>query len=87
MVHKVETVTEIYNENNKKLKRFSFIDFIKSFFFKKDKGSHHFLISFRKHLLSEEHLFKSHINIVLFEKKYHVNNDETTNIFDCYNEL
>ena len=77
----------LYGENIKKAKRLTFIDFIKSLFFNRDKGSHHFLTLFRKHLLSEEHLLKSHINMVLFEKKYVINEDENTNIFECYNEL
>ena len=39
------------------------------------------------HLLSEEHLLKSHIKMVLFEKKYNLNNNETTNVSECFNEL
>jgi len=77
----------LYGENARKAKRLTFIDFIKSLFFNRDKGSHHFLTLFRKHLLSEEHLLKSHINMVLFEKKYNINDEENTNIFECYNEL
>ena len=77
----------LYGENVRKAKRLTFIDFIKSLFFNRDKGSHHFLTLFRKHLLSEEHLLKSHINMVLFEKKYNINDEENTNIFECYNEL
>jgi hypothetical protein len=77
----------LYGKNIKKAKRLTFIDFIKSLFFHRDKGSHHFLTLFRKHLLSEEHLLKSHINMVLFEKKYNINEEEKTNIFECYNEL
>ena len=68
-------------------KYFSFLDFIKSFFIKQDKGSHNFLTLFRKHLLSEEHLLKSHINIILLEKKYKICNEECTNIYECYNDL
>ena len=85
MIHKKKRISEIYKENN--IKRFSFIDFIKSLFFKKDKGSHHYLILFRKHLLSEEHLLKSHINFVLLEKQYDIKEDENTSIFDCFNKL
>ena len=77
----------LHGENVRKAKRLKFIDFIKSLFFNRDKGSHHFLTLFRKHLLSEEHLLKSHINMVLFEKKYNINDEENTNIFECYNEL
>ena len=74
-------------ENIKIPKHFAFIDFIKSFCFKKNKGSHNFLITFRKHLLSEEHLFKNHIKIVLLEKHQNCNLEEKTNIWESYNEL
>ena len=69
-------------------KHFAFIDFLKSFCFHKNKGSHNFLITFRKHLLSEEHLFKNHIKIVLLEKHHNSNKEEkNTNILESYNEL
>ena len=77
----------LYGKNIKKAKRLTFTDFLKSLYFHRDKGSHHFLTLFRKHLLSEEHLLKSHINMVLFEKKYNINDEESTNIYECYNEL
>jgi len=77
----------LYGKDFKKAKRLTFIDFLKSLYFHRDKGSHHFLTLFRKHLLSEEHLLKSHINMVLFEKKYNINDEESTNIYECYNEL
>ena len=87
IIHKKQSTSEICNENNKIKRYFSFLDFLKSFFFKQDKGSHHFLTLFREHLLSEEHLLKSHINIVLLEKKYKIFNEESTNIYECYKEL
>ena len=87
IVHKKLYSSEIYNENNKFRNYFSFLDFIKSFFIKQNKGSHNFLTLFRKHLLSEEHLLKSHINIILLEKKYKICNEECTNIYECYNDL
>ena len=74
-------------ENIKIPKHFAFIDFIKSFCFNKNKGSHNYLITFRKHLLSEEHLFKNHIKIVLLEKHQNSNLDKNTNILESYNEL
>jgi hypothetical protein len=66
---------------------FAFIDSVKSCCFKRNKGSHNFLITFRKHLLSEEHLFKNHIKIVLLEKYHNVNLNENTNILESFNEL
>ena len=74
-------------DNRKSVMRFAFIDSVKSCCFKKNKGSHNFLITFRKHLLSEEHLFKNHIKIVLLEKHHNLNLEENTNILESYNEL
>ena len=66
--------------------RLSILNFTKARFFKKYKQKYQYLTLFRKHLLSEEHLLKSHINMVLLEKKYNCNN-ETTDIYECYNKL
>ena len=74
-------------ESRKSLKRFAFKDSVKSCCFKRNRGSHNFLITFRKHLLSEEHLFKSHIKIVLLEKNHNLAMNENTNILESYNEL
>ena len=54
---------------SKKLKHItSIIDFTKSLVFKKEKTNYHYINLFRKHLLSEEHLLKSHITTVLMKK-------------------
>ena len=71
----------------KRKKSFSILLFTKSMFFKKEKQNNKYLTLFRKHLLSEEHLLKSHINYVLLEKKYNLNDNAITNIYECYNEL
>ena len=71
----------------KRKKSFSLLLFTKSMFFKKEKQNNKYLTLFRKHLLSEEHLLKSHINYVLLEKKYNLNDNAITNIYECYNEL
>ena len=65
----------------------SIIDLTKSLIFKKEKTNYYYIHLFRKHLLSEEHLLKSHITLVLLEKKYKISNDETTNFFECYDKL
>ena len=77
----------INNEGEKKEKSFSFIYHLKSLFNKKFKENYTYLNLFRKHLLSEEHLLKSHINQILLSKKYNVNEDEKINVFECFNEL
>ena len=55
--------------------------------FKKEKESHNFIRIFRKHLLSEEHLFKSHIKIIFLEKQHNFTGEEKTNALECFNEL
>ena len=65
----------------------SIIDLTKSLIFRKEKTNYYYIHLFRKHLLSEEHLLKSHITLVLLEKRYKISNDETTNFFECYYKL
>ena len=86
--HRTEQFKKIINkEKMKSLKKFSFYVFLKYLLFDK-KVSTSFLIKFRKHLLSEEHLFKSHIKTILLEKEFNShNNEESTNVFECFNEL
>ena len=55
--------------------------------FKKEKESYNFIRIFRKHLLSEEHLFKNHIKIIFLEKQHNFTGEEKTNALECYNEL
>ena len=74
-------------ESRKSLMHFAFIDSLKSCCFKRNRGSYNFLIAFRKHLLSEEHLFKNHIKIVLIEKYHNLDGNENTNILESYNNL
>ena len=71
----------------KALKYFSYIDYLKSLMFKKEKESHNFIRIFRIHLLSEEHLFKSHIKVLFLEKQHKFNGEENINALDCFNEL
>ena len=75
------------NEEINGAKTFSILAYTKSLIFRKSKRKYEYLTLFRMHLLSEEHLLKSHIKMVLFEKKYNLNNNETTNVSECYNEL
>jgi hypothetical protein len=74
-------------ENRQSVKKFAFTDSVKSCCFKRNKGSHNFLITFIMHLLSEEHLFKSHVKIILLEKQCKLNKNDNTNVFECFNEL
>ena len=70
----------------KSLKKLSFISYMKDLCFDKN-GSIGFVSKFRKHLLSEEHLFKNHIKTVLLEKQSNNKSADNTNIFECFNEL
>ena len=85
------SINNLDYDNAKPIKKLrhvsSIIDFTKSVIFKKEKTNYHYIHLFRKHLLSEEHLLKSHITIVLLEKKCKINDDETTNFFECYDKL
>ena len=71
----------------KSFKNITFFDFIKNLLFENKKGSDSFLIKFRKHLLSEEHLFKSHVKTVLLEKHLNYNENDITNANECFHEL
>ena len=86
--HKTIESNAISKEKMKSFKKLSFNVFLKYLCFK-EKGSIGFLIKFRKHLLSEEHLFKSHIKTILLEKEFSTNKNkgESTNVFECFNEL
>ena len=59
----------------------------KSAIFKKRKDYHNFITIFRKHLLSEEHLLKSHIKMIFLEKNSNFNGKENSNALECFNEL
>ena len=83
--HKIIDFKQINKEKMKSMKSLNFFIFLKSLCFDV-KGSTNFLIKFRKHLLSEEHLFKSHIKTILLEKEFN-KTAENTNVFECFNEL
>ena len=85
--HKKKKSIKITDLNLKAIKYFSYIDYLKSILFKKEKESSYFMRIFRKHLLSEEHLFKTHIKMIFLEKQHHFSGEEKTNALECYNEL
>ena len=64
----------------------SFFTFLRNLCFEKS-GSARFIIKFRKHLLSEEHLFKAHLKTILLEKEFNSKIKESVNIFECFSEL
>ena len=93
-IAKIEHIEHLEKKSNntldekiRKIKHFSFIHYIKSFVFKADKERRYFLSTFRKHLLSEEHLLKSHIKMIFLEKQHNIGGEENTNVLECFNEL
>ena len=87
IAHKKKNSILITDSKLKAIKYFSYIDYIKTLIFKKEKESYNFIRIFRKHLLSEEHFFKSHIKIIFLEKKHNFTGEERTNALECFNEL
>ncbi len=85
--HKKRKLKDSSDENLKEIIYFSFLDFLKSAIFKKRKDYHNFITIFRKHLLSEEHLLKSHIKMIFLEKNSNFNGKENSNALECFNEL
>ena len=84
--HKIIDFKQVNKDKMKSVKNLNFFIFLKSLCFD-IKGSTNFLTKFRKHLLSEEHLFKSHIKTILIEKEFNSKTAENTNVFECFNEL
>ena len=78
---------QISDTELKSIKYFSYIDFLKTLMFKKEKESYNFIRIFRKHLLSEEHLFKSHIKVIFLEKQHKFTDEEQIKPLECFNEL
>ena len=85
--HKKKKSVQITDSKLKAIKYFSYIDYIKALIFKKEKESYNFIRIFRKHLLSEEHFFKSHIKILFLEKQHNFTGEERISALECFNEL
>jgi hypothetical protein len=85
--HKQIQFEKILEKQKITFKNITFFDFIKNLLFENKNRNDSFLIKFRKHLLSEEHLFKSHVKTVLLEKHLNYNKNDTTNANECFHEL
>ena len=72
-------------------KKINYFDFIKSFLnvcSKKEENKSFDLINkFRIKLLSEEHFFRSFINLYLFEKIFQIDEQHKFEINELYNNL
>ena len=68
-------------------KKFSFFVCLKMICNKEIKNNMTILLNFRKKLLSEEHLFKSHLTSILFEKHNQIGSKKDISFAYFYNEL
>ena len=69
-------------------KFFSFTKYLySSFCYKKAKRYHYVLDNFRKKLLSEEHFFRTHNYLYLFEKYFDIQESQKIDIIELYKNL
>ena len=78
-------LSQLFTNRIKLKKKFSFLDYIKSICSSKINNIN-FLIKYRKCLLSEEHLLKSHINSIMLEKRLSIDKYQNINVVDSINE-
>ena len=78
-----------YVLNNVLERKTKFYEFLKFFFicYKKNDNKLEFLNSYRNKLLSEEHLYKVHINLYLLEKIFQIDEVYKFNPNELYNNL
>ena len=78
-----------YNLNNVIERKISSVEFLKFSLlcFKRNENKLNFLNNFRKKLLSEEHLYKVHINLYLLEKIFQIDEAYKINFNELYNNL
>ena len=82
-------IKQDYALNNILERKTKFSVFLKFFFicFKKNENKLDFLYNFRNKLLSEEHLYKVHINLYLLEKIFQIDEVYKLNPNELYNNL
>ena len=82
-------VKQDYVLNNVLERKTSYSEFLKFYFicFKKNENKLDFLKHFRNKLLSEEHLYKVHINLYLLEKIFQIDEVYKLNPNELYNNL
>ena len=85
LVNQTIKLSQYFNDNIKLNKKYSFYNFLKSIFSQKINNIN-FLIKYRKCLLSEEHVLKSHINNIILEKKLNVDKYQDISFIDSFNE-
>lgn len=80
-------LSQYLNNNIQLSKSYSFFGFLKSILNKKKNNNINFIIKYRKRLLSEEHVLKSHINNIILEKKLSVDKYQNININESFNDF
>jgi hypothetical protein len=81
-------IKQDYNLNSIMERKFTSFEFFKFFLcFKRKERKMDFLDNFRKKLLSEEHLYKVHINLYLLEKIFQIDETYKFNFNELYNNL
>ena len=71
------------------LKKIKHVDFFKSLFICNGKNENkiNLINSFRNRLLSEEHLYRNHINLYLIQKIFQIEDSYKFDIKELYNNL
>ena len=87
LVNQTIKISQLFTHRSIKLKkRYSFSGFLKSLCSSKVNNIN-FLIKYRKCLLSEEHVLRSHINNIVLEKKFSVDKYKNINVDDSLDEI
>ena len=81
--------TQNYNLVHFLEEKMSYFEFLKFFITckKRDDNNINLIMQFRKKLLSEEHLFRVHINLYLLEKLFQVDDQYKFDVKELYNNL
>ena len=81
--------TQNYNLVHFLEEKMSYFEFLKFFVAckKRDDNNINLIMQFRKKLLSEEHLFRVHINLYLLEKLFQVDDQYKFDVKELYNNL
>ena len=82
-----KTIINKYNNFMSLDKGFSFFNWLKKTCEKDIQNNMSALTDFRMKLISEEHIFKAHITIVLLEKQYKIKPEQQINLISLCQEL
>ena len=87
LINQTIKISQLFTHRSIKLKKsYSFSGFLKSLCSSKVNNIN-FLIKYRKCLLSEEHVLRSHINNIVLEKKFSIDKFKNINVDDSLDEI